>query len=96
MKRLGVNETSSSTLYLYKDDSGDVFARLKCFLFLDDFDEYGGAGVGGKRGACVRDCLMLDDSPTAATKLNKRKNEREREREKKKCDADFLFFFDFF
>ena len=39
--RLGTKETSTSTLSLYKNDEGDVFARLRCFKLLDDFDEFG-------------------------------------------------------
>lgn len=44
--RLGVVETKQSSLHLYKDDFGAVWARLACFLLLDDFDEYGGEPRG--------------------------------------------------
>jgi hypothetical protein len=40
--RLGVVPTNHSTLTVYTDSSGETWARLKCFLFLDDFEEYGG------------------------------------------------------
>uniref|UniRef100_A0A7S0SDE4 Uncharacterized protein n=1 Tax=Mantoniella antarctica TaxID=81844 RepID=A0A7S0SDE4_9CHLO len=39
--RLGVVETNTSTLQVYHDSEGVKWARLKCFLFLDDFEAYG-------------------------------------------------------
>ena len=39
--RLGVTNTSQSTLEIFQNEFGDYVARQKCFLLLDDFDEYG-------------------------------------------------------
>jgi len=39
--RLGVTNTSQSTLEIFEDESGNYVARQRCFLLLDDFDAYG-------------------------------------------------------
>lgn len=39
--RLGVVPTNSSVLQIYRDSQGEMWARLACFLFMDDFPEYG-------------------------------------------------------
>ena len=54
--RLGVTNTSQSTLEIFQNEFGDYVARQKCFLLLDDFDEYG----------CRQwDRLQLDKSKTS-------------------------------
>ena len=39
--RLGVTNTSQSTLEIFEDETGNYVARQRCFLLLDDFDAYG-------------------------------------------------------
>ena len=86
--RLGVTPAAESKLYVYHDGDGNVFARFKCYLLMDVFEDYGcrefdRLELNQQRTDKMHECQLPDGYGSTPVWTN----EIEHRRSKLECDS---------